>query len=85
MSGREGRHHAQHLPRHPPRILGRFPAGAGADEHGGDADDPEVLDAYAEQVETTTGVLPWPPGRNDDCWCGSDLKYKKCCYLRGRA
>jgi len=54
-------------------------------EHGGDADDPEVLDAYAEQVETTTGVLPWPPGRNDDCWCGSDLKYKKCCYLRGRA
>jgi hypothetical protein len=53
-------------------------------EHGGDANDPDVLDAYAEQVETTSGVLPWPPGRNDDCWCGSDLKYKKCCYLRGR-
>jgi len=53
-------------------------------EHGGDANDPDVLDAYAEQVETTTGVLPWPPGRNEDCWCGSDLKYKKCCYLRGR-
>jgi hypothetical protein len=53
-------------------------------EHGGDADDPDVLDAYAEQVETTTGVLPWPPGRNDDCWCGSDAKYKRCCYPRGR-
>jgi hypothetical protein len=53
-------------------------------EHGGDANDPDVLDAYAEQVETTSGVLAWPPGRNDDCWCGSDLKYKKCCYLRGR-
>ncbi len=20
-----------------------------------------------------------PVGRNDKCWCGSDLKYKKCC------
>ena len=29
--------------------------------------------------------LPWPPGRNDPCWCGSRAKYKKCCLPRGRA
>ncbi|WP_433028569.1 SEC-C domain-containing protein [Actinomycetospora sp. CA-053990] len=28
--------------------------------------------------------LPWPPGRNDPCWCGSRAKYKKCCLPRGR-
>lgn len=22
---------------------------------------------------------PWPPGRNDACWCRSPRKYKKCC------
>ncbi|MDT0329995.1 SEC-C domain-containing protein [Nocardiopsis lambiniae] len=22
---------------------------------------------------------PWPPGRNEPCWCGSTRKYKKCC------
>jgi hypothetical protein len=22
---------------------------------------------------------PWPPGRNEPCWCGSDAKYKRCC------
>lgn len=22
---------------------------------------------------------PWPPGRNDPCWCGSGAKYKRCC------
>ena len=21
-------------------------------------------------------------GRNDECWCGSGKKYKKCCYLK---
>ncbi|MDL5160168.1 SEC-C domain-containing protein [Actinomycetospora termitidis] len=29
-------------------------------------------------------LLPWPPGRNDPCWCGSRVKYKKCCLPRGR-
>jgi hypothetical protein len=23
--------------------------------------------------------LPWPPPRNQSCWCGSGTKYKKCC------
>lgn len=22
---------------------------------------------------------PWPPGRNEPCWCGSERKYKRCC------
>jgi tetratricopeptide (TPR) repeat protein len=21
----------------------------------------------------------WPPGRNEPCWCGSSVKYKRCC------
>lgn len=24
-------------------------------------------------------VVAWPPGRNERCWCGSGVKYKKCC------
>jgi tetratricopeptide (TPR) repeat protein len=24
-------------------------------------------------------MIPWPPGRNQPCWCGSGRKYKKCC------
>ncbi|MGZ4186892.1 MAG: SEC-C metal-binding domain-containing protein [Solirubrobacteraceae bacterium] len=24
-------------------------------------------------------ACPWPPGRNEPCWSGSDRKYKKCC------
>jgi hypothetical protein len=22
-------------------------------------------------------TIPWPPGRNEPCWCGSQRKYKK--------
>jgi uncharacterized protein YecA (UPF0149 family) len=24
-------------------------------------------------------VVSWPPGRNEQCWCGSGRKCKKCC------
>lgn len=24
-------------------------------------------------------TVPWPPGRNEPCWCGSGRKYKHCC------
>jgi hypothetical protein len=24
-------------------------------------------------------IVEWPPGRNQPCWCGSGVKYKKCC------
>lgn len=30
-------------------------------------------------------ALEWPPGRNEPCWCGSRVKYKKCCLPRTRA
>jgi SEC-C motif len=43
---------------------------------------PDVMLAYAEDLEGP--VLAWPPGRNDACWCGSGLKYKKCCLPRAR-
>jgi hypothetical protein len=23
--------------------------------------------------------ISWPPARNDRCWCGSQIKYKRCC------
>ncbi len=25
------------------------------------------------------GLIAWPPGRNERCWCGSGRKYKQCC------
>ncbi|MFC9693283.1 SEC-C domain-containing protein [Kribbella sp. NPDC056951] len=28
--------------------------------------------------DDATGVA-WPPGRNQPCWCGSEVKYKRCC------
>jgi len=24
-------------------------------------------------------AVEWPPGRNQACWCGSGIKYKRCC------
>ncbi|MBB2947826.1 tetratricopeptide (TPR) repeat protein [Actinoplanes lutulentus] len=30
------------------------------------------------------GQISWPPERNGACWCGSGLKYKKCCLPRSR-
>jgi hypothetical protein len=32
--------------------------------------------------DETSGV-PWPPERNQPCWCGSENKYKKCCGVGG--
>jgi tetratricopeptide (TPR) repeat protein len=50
---------------------------------------PELLTANlaGEDVDAVDEgpMLPWPPGRNDPCWCGSRTKYKKCCLPRGRA
>jgi hypothetical protein len=50
-----------------------------------DAHDPGDLDVilgYADSIESP--AVAWPPGRNEDCWCGSGLKYKKCCLPRAR-
>ncbi|MGW3545302.1 SEC-C metal-binding domain-containing protein [Nocardia niigatensis] len=40
---------------------------------------PATRAAFATQLVDTHHAAPWPPGRNDPCWCGSDRKYKKCC------
>ena len=50
---------------------------------------PAMLAATVDGNEEATGdlALPsmaWPPGRNEPCWCGSTLKYKKCCLPRTR-
>lgn len=33
----------------------------------------------ADLCADSSRVVPWPPGRNEPCWCGSGRKYKKCC------
>lgn len=40
-----------------------------------------LRDFLLEQDKAGRGS-PWPPGRNDPCWCGAGAKYKRCC---GRA
>lgn len=36
---------------------------------------------YVAQLDAADDptMIPWPPGRNQPCWCGSRRKYKKCC------
>jgi uncharacterized protein YecA (UPF0149 family) len=44
--------------------------------------DPEQSDTranYATKLLEDGLAHPWPPGRNQPCWCGSEKKYKKCC------
>jgi hypothetical protein len=56
-----------------------------ASRGGHDPTDPAVRQGYLEQMEEPAGGNRWPPGRNEPCWCGSGLKYKKCCLPRSRA
>lgn len=51
---------------------------------GGDPTDPEVRQGYAQHLGEHPRRSFWPPGRNQACWCGSGLKYKKCCLPRAR-
>lgn len=55
-----------------------------AEHHGGDLADPAILTDYAEYLAGQSRQIAWPPGRNYPCWCGSPLKYKKCCLPRAR-
>ena len=43
--------------------------------------DSEARATYAAHLaaHAESGVVSWPPGRNQPCWCGSGRKYKKCC------
>jgi tetratricopeptide (TPR) repeat protein len=50
-------------------------------EAGRSGEDESVLRAgYAAELRRRgVDVVAWPPGRNERCWCGSGVKYKKCC------
>jgi tetratricopeptide (TPR) repeat protein len=42
--------------------------------------DPASPGTWRDLIEDPDeGGIVWPPNRNDDCWCGSGRKYKKCC------
>lgn len=47
-------------------------------------DDDETIDDYVGSLDPDRAV-EWPPPRNGPCWCGSGLKYKKCCLPRSRS
>jgi hypothetical protein len=47
------------------------------EEHGQDPEGARA--AYAADRFAAGEAIPWPPSRNDPCWCGSGRKYKKCC------
>ncbi|MET8089811.1 SEC-C metal-binding domain-containing protein [Micromonospora sp. NPDC005220] len=56
-----------------------------AGRRGGDPADVAVRAGYAAEVSARPSArIPWPPERNDACWCGSGLKYKKDCLPRSR-
>ncbi|MGH9120915.1 MAG: SEC-C metal-binding domain-containing protein [Acidimicrobiales bacterium] len=44
-----------------------------------DAGSGEARSSYAADIARRGAALPWPPGRNAPCWCGSGRKYKTCC------
>jgi hypothetical protein len=46
---------------------------------GRDPEDAEACTQYAAEVARKGDAIMWPPGRNDECWCGSGRKYKRCC------
>jgi hypothetical protein len=50
------------------------------DEHALDPDSPESRSHHAAEIARLNGAIPWPPARNDPCWCGSGTKYKRCCW-----
>jgi tetratricopeptide (TPR) repeat protein len=50
---------------------------AWCEEHGEDPEQARAL--YAAHRFADGDAIPWPPARNEPCWCGSQRKYKKCC------
>jgi SEC-C motif len=54
-------------------------------DHDPEEEDPAQLRArYAADLgRDPARTIPWPPGRNEPCWCGSGRKYKKCCAAPG--
>ncbi|GAB2735032.1 SEC-C domain-containing protein [Nocardioides pakistanensis] len=54
-------------------------------EHKEDPLQPAARGIYGAHLAFHGRTTPWPPGRNDRCWCGSGVKYKKCCGAPGFA
>lgn len=54
-----------------------------SDCRGSHARDGSTRASYAAHLGHLGRTTPWPPSRNDRCWCGSALKYKKCCGAPG--
>jgi tetratricopeptide (TPR) repeat protein len=50
-----------------------------AERTGGKPGDEDTHSACAEELAEQGHTVAWPPQRNEPCWCGSTLKYKKCC------
>lgn len=50
-----------------------------ADQTGADPVGEATRRACMDRVVADGGAVSWPPPRNAACWCGSSLKYKKCC------
>jgi hypothetical protein len=45
----------------------------------GQVTDAAVRRAYLAEQAAQGNTTRWPPPRNSPCWCGSAIKYKKCC------
>ena len=52
---------------------------AWAAEAGRDPDTGSARSLFAAELARTGRAIAWPPGRNDQCWCRSGRKYKRCC------
>lgn len=50
-----------------------------ADQNDLDAGSGKARSQLAAEMGANDETLPWPPGRNEPCWCGSGRKYKRCC------
>ncbi|MEQ4304051.1 SEC-C metal-binding domain-containing protein [Plantactinospora sp. B6F1] len=55
-----------------------------AERTGADPTSEPARAGYAAELAGRGDELPWPPERNEACWCGSGSKYKKCCLPRSR-
>jgi hypothetical protein len=54
-----------------------------AEDTGGDPGDSGTRRGYMDQLVAAGIGIAWPPARNGGCWCGSGVKYKKCCRAAG--
>jgi tetratricopeptide (TPR) repeat protein len=48
-------------------------------QHNRDPEESDTRTSYATELVERGVVDPWPPERNEPCWCYSGRKYKKCC------